>query len=261
MATHGEQLGVSLAPGVDMPMLGFGTWQATGESGYRAVRAALDAGYRHLDTATMYGNEAEVGRAVRDSGLARQEVFITTKLPPERLGQEAETLAASLAALATEYVDLWLIHWPPRGGAAVPTWREFVAQRDAGVVRAIGVSNYSLAQIDELIEQTGVRPAVNQVPWAPAMHDSRTLAEHQERDVVVEGYSPFRNTDLDDPLLVEVAGRHGVTPAQVVLRWHLQHGIVVIPKSVTPQRIVTNADVFGFRLTPDEMAAIDQLRD
>jgi 2,5-diketo-D-gluconate reductase A len=261
MAAHAEQSAVKLAPGVDMPMLGFGTWQATGEAGYQAVRAALDAGYRHLDTATMYGNEAEVGRAISDSGLSREDIFVTTKLPPERFGEEQRTLAESMAALDTDHIDLWLIHWPPRGGAAVATWREFIAQRDAGAVRAIGVSNYSLEQIDELIEQTGVTPAVNQVPWAPAMHDERTLVEHQQRGVVVEGYSPFKNTDLDDPVLAGVARRHQVTAAQVVLRWHLQHGIVVIPKSVTPERIASNADVFDFTLSAEEMAAIDDLRD
>ncbi|WP_326555259.1 aldo/keto reductase [Micromonospora sp. NBC_01813] len=261
MAADGERSAVTLVPGVEMPMLGFGTWQATGEAGYRAVRAALDAGYRHLDTATMYGNEAQVGAAIKDSGLARQDIFVTTKLPPERVGQEARTLAESLAALGTDYVDLWLIHWPPGAGAGVPTWREFIAQRDAGAARAIGVSNHSLEQIDELTERTGVTPAVNQVPWAPAMHDERTVAEHQRRGVVVEGYSPFKNTNLDDPVLTRVARRHQVSAAQVVLRWHLQHGIVVIPKSVTPERIASNLDVFGFTLTAAEMSAIDDLRD
>jgi len=261
MATHGEQAVATLPSGAGMPLLGFGTWQASGDAGYRAVRAALDAGYRHVDTATMYGNEAEVGRAIKDSGIARDEIFVTTKLPPERVGQEAETLAASLAALGTEYVDLWLIHWPPAGGAGVPTWREFVAHRDTGAVRAIGVSNYGLDQIDELTERTGVVPAVNQVPWAPAMHDPRTVAEHRDRGVVLEGYSPFKNTDLADPVLARVAAAHQVSPAQVVLRWHIQHGIVVIPKSVTPERIRSNADVFGFTLSTDEMAAVDALRD
>ncbi|MDG4767531.1 aldo/keto reductase [Solwaraspora sp. WMMD406] len=261
MTARVEQAVVSLGPGVDMPVLGFGTWQATGQKGYSAIRAALDVGYRHLDTATMYGNEAEVGRAIKDSGVPRDDVFVTTKLPPDRVGRAEETLAASLAALDTDYVDLWLIHWPPRGGESVPTWRAFVAARQAGHVRAIGVSNYSLAQIDELADATGAVPAVNQVPWGPTLHDLRTLVEHQSRGVVLEGYSPFQNTDLDTPLLVEIADAHQVSPAQVVLRWHLQHGIVVIPKSVTPQRIAANADVFDFELTDGEMARIDDLTE
>ncbi|MFY1633803.1 aldo/keto reductase [Solwaraspora sp. WMMB335] len=258
MAGYAEQLVVPLTSEVEMPLLGFGTWRATGESGYRAMRVALDAGYRHVDTATMYGNEAQVGRAIRDSGVPREDIFVTTKLPPERAGREPETMAASLAALGTDYVDLWLVHWPPYGGdPGLPTWREFIAQRDKGAARAIGVSNYGVGQIDELADATGVTPVVNQVPWAPGRHDRRSLDEHRARGIVVEGYSPFKNTDLDDPTLLRIARAHQVTAAQVVLRWHVQHGIVVIPKSVTPQRITTNADIFSFELSPEEMAAID----
>ncbi|NJC69029.1 aldo/keto reductase [Planosporangium thailandense] len=242
-----------------MPMVGFGTWQVTGRHGYETIRCALEAGYRHIDTATMYGNEAEVGRALRDSGLRREDVFITTKLPPGRVGRERETLQASLRALGTDHVDLWLIHWPPTDEARPETWREFLAARQAGLARAVGVSNYSTAQIDELIEATGQAPAINQIPWGPSYHDARRLADSRDRGVAVEGYSPFKNTDLGDPVLTSIAADHGVTPAQVVLRWHLEHGIVVIPKSSTPERIVANLDVFGFRLTPDEVRRIDRL--
>ncbi|MDG4829171.1 aldo/keto reductase [Solwaraspora sp. WMMD1047] len=249
-----------LLPGeVAMPLLGFGTWQATGGQGYDAVRQALDAGYRHLDTATMYGNEEEVGRAVRDSGIAREDIFITTKLPPERAGRERATIDASLAALGVEYVDLWLIHWPPREEAGVATWREFLAIRELGLARAVGVSNYSVPQLDALIEATGEAPAVNQVPWSPSLHDAERLAENRRRGVAVEGYSPFKNTKLRHPVLVRVADAHGVSAAQVVLRWHLQHEIVVIPKSVTPERISTNFDIFDFALSPEEMTEIDAL--
>ncbi len=247
-----------LPGGGAMPLLGFGTWQITGAACTDAVRAALDAGYRHLDTATMYRNEAEVGRALAAAGVPREEVFVTTKLPPERAGAARATLDASLGALGVEQVDLWLVHWST-GGDDVALWREFVAAREAGRARDIGVSNFSLAQLDELTEATGVTPAVNQVRWAPALFDAAFLAGHRERGVVLEGYSPFRSTDLSDPVLAEVADAHGVTPAQVVLRWHLDHGVVVIPKSVTPERITTNADVLGFSLTTAERDRVDGL--
>lgn len=249
---------VGLPGDVAMPLLGLGTAGLQGERGYEAVRAALDIGYRHLDTATAYGNEAEVGRAVRDSGLARGEVFVTTKLPPERAGHERETLEASLAALGLEYVDLWLVHWPP-GGAMPGIWRELLGLRRAGLARAVGVSNYDLAQIDELIAETGQAPAVNQIPWSPSGHDARRLAGHRERAVALEGYSPLKGTDLHDPVLVEIAARHGVTPAQVVLRWHIERGIAVIPKSARRERIAANFDLFGFTPTEDDLDRIDRL--
>jgi len=250
---------VALGGPLDMPLLGFGTWQIRGDAAYDAVREALAAGYRHLDTATMYGNEAEVGRALRDSGVPRDDVFVTTKLPPDRAGQERATLEASLAALGVDAVDLWLIHWPPRRGKSVPVWREFLAARDEGRARAVGVSNYGTEEIDELIAATGQRPAVNQIRWGPKLYDAKLVAGHRERGVVVEGYSPFKTTDLHDPVLSRIATAHGVDPARVVLRWHVQHGIVVIPKSVTPERIVRNAQLDGFVLTGEEMALIDGL--
>jgi diketogulonate reductase-like aldo/keto reductase len=259
MTSAVDQPTVALPGEVRMPLVGFGTWQATGRSAYDAVRAALDTGYRHLDTATMYGNEAEVGRAVRDSGVPREDVFITTKLPPSQAGRERETIGASLAALDTEYVDLWLIHWPPADAASIATWREFLAVRDEGLARAVGVSNFSTDQIDALIQATEEAPAVNQIRWSPSLFDAQRLAEHRERGVVLEGYSPFKTSDLQDPVLVRIAEAHGVTPAQVVLRWHVDHGIVVIPKSVTPERIKANFDVFGFSLTDDEVREIDAL--
>ena len=246
---------VTLAGGVDLPVVGFGTWQVTGRKGYDAIRAALEAGYRHIDTATMYGNENEVGRALRDSGLARKDVFITTKVPADRAGRERSTLSASLRALGAEYVDLWLIHWPPRANALVPMWEALLQARADGLTRAVGVSNYSTAQLDRLDE----KPAVNQIPWSPFEHDPARLAEHKSRGIVLEGYSPFKRSDLRDPVITEIAAAHGVTAPQVVLRWHLEHDIVVIPKSVTPERIASNLDLFGFALTPDEVARIDAL--
>jgi diketogulonate reductase-like aldo/keto reductase len=186
--TTAPEIPSAMLPGeVSMPLLGFGTWRLRGSAGYEAVLTALQVGYRHLDTATMYGNEAEVGHALRDSGLDRGEVFITTKLPPGKAGQERKTLCASLRALGTRYVDLWLVHWPPPPRALAPVWREFLALRDEGLTRAVGVSNYSIAQIDTLIKATGAAPAVNQIPWSPAQYDEAVLEESRERGVTLEG--------------------------------------------------------------------------
>jgi 2,5-diketo-D-gluconate reductase A len=251
---------VELDQQVPMPLVGLGTWQMTGARCRAAVGTALEAGYRHLDTATMYRNERDVGQAVRDSGVPRAEVFVTTKLPPGNAGRERRTLDDSLRALGMDYVDLWLVHWPPRGRALVPTWEALLAARDQGLARAVGVSNYSTAQLDELTAATGQTPQVNQIPWAPALFDAAELEEHRRRGVVLEGYSPFKNTDLRHPVLVEIADRHGVTPAQVVVRWHVDHQVVVIPKSATPERIAANFDVWAFSLTDEELAAVDGLR-
>jgi 2,5-diketo-D-gluconate reductase A len=250
---------VDLGRGVAMPMVGFGTWQLRGRRGYEAIRSALDAGYRHIDTATMYRNESEVGRAIGDSNLDRGDVFITTKLPAGNAGRARATLSDSLTALGTDHVDLWLVHWPPRGRTSVPLWREFLALRDEGLCRSVGVSNYSIAQIDELIAATGERPAVNQIPWSPARYDPALLAAHADRGVRVEGYSPLKGTRLRDPVLAEIAARHHVTPAQVVLRWHLELGITVIPKSARRDRIESNLDLFGFSLTPEEVDRVNRL--
>ena len=250
---------VALSNSLSMPLLGFGTWQLRGAAAYEAVRDALVAGYRHVDTATMYGNEAEVGRALRDSGVPRDEIFLTTKLPPERAGKERRTLDASLRALGLDAIDLWLIHWPPSRGRSVGVWREFLAARDEGRVRAVGVSNYGIGEIDELTSATGETPAVNQIRFGPTLYDPKLIAEHRERGVVVEGYSPFKTTNLHDPVLTRIATAHGVDPARVVLRWHVQHEIVVIPKSKTPERIAANARIDGFDLTEAEMAEIDRL--
>jgi 2,5-diketo-D-gluconate reductase A len=250
---------VDLGGGVAMPMVGFGTWQLRGQRGYDAIRYALDVGYRHIDTATMYRNEEEVGRAIRDSGLDRDDVFVTTKLPPGSAGQERATITESLRALGLDCVDLWLVHWPPRGRASPQVWREFLAIRNDGLCRRAGVSNYSIGQIDELIAATGEPPAVNQVPWSPSRHDPALLAAHAKRGIAVEGYSPLKGTRLRDPVLAEIATRHNVTPAQVVLRWHLELGITVIPKSAKPERIKSNLDLFGFSLTLDEMERVSRL--
>jgi diketogulonate reductase-like aldo/keto reductase len=250
---------VDIGSGVRMPLLGFGTWLITGREAYRVVRRALDVGYRHLDTATMYGNEDEVGRAVADSGLRREAVFITTKLPGRNAGRERATIEASLRALSMEYVDLWLIHSPPGGQARPDTWERLLEVQKAGLARAVGVSNYSLAQMDELKLATGQIPSVNQIEWGPALFDERILEGHRRRGVQLEGYSPLKTTNLRDPRLVRLAEAHGVTPAQVVIRWHIEHRVVVIPKSSNPARIAENADVFSFALSAAEVDMLDHL--
>ncbi len=249
----------TLSGGLRMPLLGFGTWQIRGDRARDAVGWALAAGYRHLDTATIYGNEAEVGVALRESGVDRDRVFVTTKMPGDRSGAETSTLEASLTALGTDHVDLWLMHWPGDQGADVAMWRALIESREQRHATAIGVSNYSLVQIDELTRATGVTPAVNQIKWSPLLFDPAVLEGHRKRGVVVEGYSALRGGALEHPVIAEVAERLAVAPAQVIVRWHLQHGVVVIPKSSHEERIRANADVAGLAISAEDMAAIDAL--
>jgi 2,5-diketo-D-gluconate reductase A len=242
-----------------MPLLGLGTWAARGRSAVEAVRHALEVGYRLVDTATMYGNEREVGQAVAESGLPREEIFVTTKLPQSHTGRERATLEESLAALGLEYVDLWLIHWPPAGRARPDVWERLLELQAEGLARDVGVSNYSVRQLDELERATGRRPAVNQIEWSPSLFARDVLDAHRSRGVQLEGYSPLKTTNLRDPRLTRIAEAHGVTPAQVVLRWHVEHRIVAIPKSTNPQRIAENAAIFDFELTPAEVESLDAL--
>ncbi len=248
----------NLPAGGSMPLLGFGTWQITGRECYDAVRTALDVGYRHIDTATVYKNEEQVGRALADSGVPRDEVFVTTKVPPNA-GDPRSVLDASLQKLGTDHVDLWLIHWTEGDSIHEDLWQVLLEAKKAGKVRDVGVSNYSLDQIDRLTKASGEQPAVNQIEWAPTLYDAELAQWHEREGIVLEGYSALKNTDLDDPVLREIAEAHGVSAAQVLLRWHLDHGFVAIPKSVTPERIEANFAVTGFSLTPDEVARIDGL--
>ena len=250
---------VPLNDGNQIPLLGFGTWQIKGDQARQSVIWALEAGYRHIDTATIYGNEAEVGAGLRDSGVDRDEVFITTKVPGGSTGREAETLHASLEKLGTDRVDLWLIHWPTDGGADVQMWQALIDAQKQGLARSIGVSNYSIPMIDEVLAGTGVTPAVNQIELSPLLFDRDLIGHHLKRNVVVEGYSALRGGTLDHPTIVEIAKRHGKSPAQVIIRWHLQRQIVVIPKSVKRDRIIENAQVADFELSTEDMDALDGL--
>lgn len=260
MTTELNALTAPLPGGGAIPLLGLGTWQLEGTEAYEATRAALDIGYRHIDTATGYSNEGRVGAALRDSRIERTEVFVTTKCPPERAGREMQTLEESLHALGVDFVDLWLVHWPPGGQARPATWRQFISAQEVGKVRSIGVSNYSIGQIDELIEATGHAPSVNQIPWSPFLYDRQTATALHDRGVVLEGYSPLKRSNLGHPTLVELARAYGKTPAQIVLRWHLDHGFVVIPKSARRERIQENFDLGGFRLTDADLARLDQVK-
>lgn len=250
---------VNLPGGTALPMIGFGTWQLEPATAYASVRAALEVGYRHIDTATLYQNESDVGRAVKDSGVDRDDVFITTKLRPQDARHARRTLESSLRMLATDHVDLWLIHWPTGEDELVSAWRELLSAKEAGLARHVGVSNYGPELIDRLTEATGEQPAVNQIPWSPGEHDPALLEEHRRRGIVVEGYSGLNHTDLRDPVLTGIADQHGVTVAQVVLRWHLEHGIVILPRSSRRERVAANFDLDGFDLTADDVAAIDAL--
>jgi 2,5-diketo-D-gluconate reductase A len=250
---------LTLADGGRIPLLGFGTWQITGEAAVRATSTALEAGYRHIDTAAVYGNEGEVGRALADSGVRRDAVFLTTKCPPDRAGNEIDTLRRSLELLRTDHVDLWLIHWPGEGSVNVDMWRAFAEARESGLARSVGVSNFDVSLIDEVTQAVGTAPAVNQIEWSPLLFDPAVLDEHRARNIALEGYSALRGGTLDHPTIVEIAERIGRTPAQVIIRWHIQHEVVVIPKSERADRIRSNADVGDFQLADADMAAIDAL--
>jgi 2,5-diketo-D-gluconate reductase A len=258
--TSPARVPVATLPVGRMPQVGFGTWKLRADQARTAVREALAVGYRHLDTATMYGNEDEIGQALADSGVDRADVFLTTKIRPSDIGNERAILHRSLHGLGTDYLDLWLVHWPPsRRGDSRELWNELLAIKAEGYVRDVGVSNHSLAEIDDLTTSTGQAPAVNQIDWGPTRYDASVLAGHAERGIAVEGYSGLKNTKLNDPTLAKIAAAHGVTTAQVVLRWHLEHDITVIPKSARPDRIAANFDLFGFQLTADEVTSIDHL--
>lgn len=253
----------AVRPGATMPQVGFGVFQVPDAETTRAVSHALEAGYRSIDTAAVYGNEAGVGRALAGSGVPRDDVFVTSKLWIDAMGRDQvrPALERSLELLGLDVLDLYLIHWPTPGrGLHVAAWEGLVEAREAGLVREIGVSNFQPAHLDEIVAATGVRPVVNQVELHPALQQRELRAHHAGLGVVTEAWSPLaQGAVLGEAAVVDAAEAHGVSPARVVLRWHLQHGNVVIPKSVTPARIASNLDVLGFELTAAEVSAIDAL--
>jgi diketogulonate reductase-like aldo/keto reductase len=248
-----------LADGHEMPVLGLGVWQVDkGEEAENSVRWALELGYRHIDTAQAYGNEESVGRGLRDSGVPREEIFLATKFyPGSRSGDPEREAERSLERLGVDDVDLYLVHWPQNG----PTWAWPGMQRahERGLARSIGISNFDVREMDELLAETDVRPVVNQVQFSPFKFRRKLLEACEERDIVLEAYSPLNSSRLDEPVLVEIAERHGRTPAQVILRWVLEHNLPVIPKSVRRERIEENGQLFDFELSDEEVAALDAL--
>ncbi|HET7328905.1 MAG TPA: aldo/keto reductase [Nocardioidaceae bacterium] len=254
---------LTLHDDVAIPQLGFGVYQVSGAQVGPAVTAAVEAGYRHIDTAKLYRNEEEVGDAVRGAGVPRQDVFVTTKLWGDDHGYDAARRGfdASLGRLGLEYVDLYLIHWPsPEDDLNVETWRALERIRADGLTRAIGVSNFGADQLRRLADEGDVLPSINQVQLHPTMQQDGLRSVHEEMGVVTEAWAPLgKARDLDDPVVREIADQTGRTPAQVVLRWHLQLGNVAIPKSVTPERIRENFAVFDFELSDDAMAQLARI--
>ena len=255
---------VRLNDGADVPQFGFGVFQIPTEQTVTAVRTALDAGYRHIDTAQMYGNEAEVGRAIAESGVPREEIFVTTKLNNDCHGYNAAlgALDESLRKLGFDHVDLFLIHWPrPQEGRYVETWTALEKLKADGKTRSIGVSNFTVEHLERLAERTGTVPAVNQIELHPQFPQAALRAYHAEHGIATEAWSPIGQGGelLQDGRLRALADEHGRSPAQVVLRWHIQLGNIVFPKSVTPERIRENIDVFDFALSADDMAVLDGL--
>ncbi|MBI4416137.1 MAG: aldo/keto reductase [Euryarchaeota archaeon] len=252
---------VRLNNGVEMPLLGLGVWQMHGKECERAVRLALEQGYRLIDTASMYGNEREVGLAVRESGVPREDVFVTTKVWNTEQGYESTVHAceASLKRLGMAYVDLYLIHWPV-AGKRLATWQALVRLQAQGKCRAIGVSNYTVRHLEELRNTDPHVPAVNQFELSPFLYPRDLVRYCQERAIQVEAYSPLtRGRRLKDPRLVRIAAKYRKTAAQVLIRWGLEHGFLEIPKSSRPERIRENADVFDFALAPEDLGVLDAL--
>ncbi|MBM7785673.1 aldo/keto reductase [Tenggerimyces flavus] len=250
--------------GVEIPQLGFGVWQVPEELVVDAVRVAIETGYRSIDTAAIYGNEEGTGRAIAESGVARDELFVTTKLWNSEQGYDS-TLAAfdeSIKKLELDYVDLYLIHWPsPHRDKYVETWKAFEQLLNDGRVKSIGVSNFHQPHLQRLLDETDIVPVLNQIELHPYLQQAALRTFCAEHGILTEAWSPLASGGdvLTDPLIAKLADKYGKTPAQVILRWHLQLGNVVIPKSVTPSRIKENFEVFDFELTAEDVAAFAPL--
>jgi methylglyoxal/glyoxal reductase len=250
--------------GVEIPYLGLGVYQSPpGEITLRAVKYALKIGYRQIDTAELYGNEKDVGRALRESGIRREDVFITTKVWNSHQGYDSTLYACegSLGRLGLSYVDLYLIHWPVQG-LGDETWRAMIKLLHQGKARAIGVSNYSIRELNELLEKSDIVPAVNQVEFHPFLYQEELLRFCKNNNIQLEAYSPLtRGKRLNHPKILELAKKYNKTPAQVLIRWSLQHNVIVIPKSIHEARIKENSQVFDFQLEPKDMKLLDSLNE
>ena len=255
---------ITLNNGVEIPQLGFGTYQIEPENTREAVRVALEVGYRHIDTAEMYGNEKEVGEGFRDSGLAREDVFLTSKLNNgfHAEADVAKAIDQSLADLQVEQLDLFLIHWPLPGIDIdfVETWKAMEQLYRGGKARAIGVSNFQTNHLNRLRDQADITPAVNQIEVHPYFTNEVVRAHGEEHQIATEAWSPIaQGKVLDDPTVVRISKATGRTPAQVVLRWHIERGDIVFPKSTTPSRMQENFEIFDFELSGDDTSAISAL--
>lgn len=254
-----------LNDGKSIPQLGFGVWRLEEDDAPKVVGAAIDAGYRHIDTAQGYDNEAGVGRAIAEASVGREELFITSKLRNGHQGYDSalRSLDESLARLQLDYLDLFLIHWPaPEHDRYADTWRAFVEAQKAGKVRSIGVSNFLPQHIQRIIDETGVTPAVNQLELHPAYQQRDIREWHRSHDIQIECYSPLGGKDsklLDNEVIGRIAETHGKSPAQVIIRWHLQQNLIVLPKSSKPERAKDNFDVWDFVLSGEEVSRIDAL--
>jgi 2,5-diketo-D-gluconate reductase A len=257
---------ITLNNGIEMPQLGFGVWQVPDDEAEQAVTTALESGYRSIDTAAIYGNEEGTGKAIAASGLPREDVFVTTKLWNSDQGYDSTLRAfdTSLEKLGLDYVDLYLIHWPtPERDRYVDSYKAFEKLHADGRVRAIGVSNFEPQHLERLIAETSIVPAVDQIELHPHLQQRAAREYHAKQGIATEAWSPLGSGKglLEVPAIVAIARKHGRTPAQVVLRWHLQLGNVVIPKSVTPSRIKENIEVFDFSLDDEDLAAISALNE
>jgi 2,5-diketo-D-gluconate reductase A len=255
---------ITLPHGAAIPQMGLGTWPMSSAEAERAVATAIEAGYRLVDTAYAYGNEPGVGKGMQASGVPREELFVTTKLNAEWHGEEEvrEAFADSMRKLGTHYVDLYLIHWPnPRRHRYVDAWRGLARLLDEGLVRAIGVSNFKPAHLDRVLEETGVVPDVNQIELNPYVTRTGPRAHHAEHGILTQSYSPLDKGGalLEEAVVREAADRHGRTPAQIVLRWHVQLGLLAVAKSSDPVRQAQNLALFDFELSEDEMAGLSAL--
>ena len=256
---------LSFRDGGTIPQLGYGVFKVDPEVAADVTAQALEAGYRHIDTAKIYGNEEGVGRAIADSGIAREDLFVTTKLwnDAHAFDDAIAACEASLERLGLDYVDLYLVHWAvPEQGQYVEAWKALIALQERGLVRSIGVSNYPGAQLEEIIEATGTAPAIHQIELHPYFQQRELREVHERHGILTEAWGPLgqgKSDLLENPAVTSVAEAHNASPAQVVLAWHLAHGIVTIPKSVTPSRIVENLTSVDVTLTSEEVAAIDAL--
>jgi 2,5-diketo-D-gluconate reductase A len=254
---------VTFHDGHSIPQVGLGVWQTPQNIAAPTVRTAIDAGYRHIDTASGYDNEQGVGEGIRSSGLDRKDIFITTKLRNDDQGYD-RTLRAfegSLKKLGTDHVDLYLIHWPsPHRSLYLETWKAFVRIREEGRARSIGVSNFYPDHLERIIGETGVVPVINQIELHPDFQQKTAQDVHRKLNIVTESWSPLgQGKFITNPVIGQIAKKHGKTPAQVIIRWHIDSGLVVIPKSVTPSRIEENFKVFDFKLDAEDMAAVAKL--